>query len=328
MSFVNRSRKDPDRPWMMLIQILPPDCDLDAVDTADDRNWQATPHAKFERLLREIQVPLGLLCNGRQLRLVYAPRGETSGFMTFSVAEMMQVAGRPIFAALHMLLCEERLFSLGEKQRLPAILSDSRKYQNTVSTQLAEQVLAALNELLRGFQAANDQRHGELLRVMLAANPNHVYSGLLTVLLRLVFTLYAEDRNLLSSDPTYSNYYSVTGLFDRLRADAGRFPDTMDQRYGAWAQLLTLFRLIYEGGSHGELRIPARQGYLFDPDRYPFLEGRHSRLSDRRISNCRISREWPTASYSVFSTICSSWKASGSATGRSMSSKSAASTKR
>jgi N-6 DNA Methylase len=272
--------KDSDHPWMILIQVLPPDHDLDAVATADDRHWQATPHAKFERLLRETQVPLGLICNRKQIRLVHAPRGETSGFMTFSVAEMIQVAGRPIFAALHMLLCDERLFSLGERQRLPAILSDSRKYQNTVSTQLAEQVLAALNELLRGFQAADDQRHGELLREVLAADPSHVYSGLLTVLLRLVFTLYAEDRNLLSSDAVYSNHYSVTGLFDRLRADAGRFPDTMDQRYGAWAQLLTLFRLIYEGGSHGELRIPARQGYLFDPDRYKFLEGRNSRISN------------------------------------------------
>jgi hypothetical protein len=194
--------------------------------------------------------------------------------MTFSVAEMVQVAGRPIFAGMHMLLSAERLFSLPEKQRLPAILAESRKYQNTVSTQLAEQVLAALYELLRGLQAADDQRHGALLRDVLADNPNQVYAGLLTVLMRLVFVLYAEDRGLLPSDPLYANYYAVTGLFERLRADAARFPDTMDLRYGAWAQLLTLFRLIYEGGRHGDMRIPARHGYLFDPDRYPFLEGR------------------------------------------------------
>jgi hypothetical protein len=237
-------------------------------------------------------MPIGLLFNGTHLRLVYAPRGETSGYMTSAVAEMAQVAGRPIFAALHMLLSGERLFSLGEKQRLPAILADSRKYQNVVSTQLAEQVLAALYELLRGFQAADDQRHGELLREILAKDPNHVYAGLLTVLMRLVFILYAEDRDLLSNDPVYVNYYSVTGLFERLRADAGRYPDTMDQRYGAWAQLLTLFRLIYEGGSHGNFQIPAREGYLFDPDRYPFLEGQPHKsphTDDERINVPRVS---------------------------------------
>ncbi len=266
--------KDPSRPWMMLIQQLPTGQNLDEVFAESDRHWQASPQNRFERLLRETQIPAGLLFNGTDLRVVYAPRGESSGYATFRVKEMAEVSGRPIFAAMHMLLEAPRLFSMAEKQRLPAILADSRKYQNVVSTQLAEQVLSALFELLRGFQAADDQRKGELLREVLADNPNQVYSGLLTVLMRLVFILYAEDRGLLSNDPVYANYYSVTGLFDRLRADAGRYPDTMNQRYGAWAQLLTLFRLIYEGGSHAEFNLPARKGYVFDPDRYAFLEGR------------------------------------------------------
>ena len=276
--------KDPQHPWMMLISVLPTGTSLDDAPESHDRTWHAPPQARFERLLRETRVPIGLLCNGTHIRIVYAPRGETSGFATFSISEMAQVAGRPIFAALHMLLCEERLFSLGEKQRLPAILADSRKYQNVVSTQLAEQVLAALYELVRGFQAANDQAKGELLREVLAENPNHVYQGLLTVLMRLVFVLYAEDRGLLSSDSVFANFYSLTGLFDRLRADDGRHTDTMNQRYGAWAQLLTLFRLIYEGGSHGELKIPPRHGYLFDPDRYNFLEGREWKTARRHLS--------------------------------------------
>jgi hypothetical protein len=258
----------------MLVQQWPLGQDLDRVTAAVDGHWQATPQSRIERLLRETHVPTGLLFNGTELRLVYAPRGESSGYITFRVKEMAEVAGRPIFAALHMLLCSERLFSAAEKQRLPAILADSRKYQNVVSTQLAEQVLAALFELLRGFQAADAQWHGELLREVLATDPNHVYGGLLNVLMRLVFILYAEDRNLLSSDPVYANYYSVTGLFERLRVDAGRYPDTMDQRYGAWAQLLTLFRLIYDGGQHDKFHVPPRRGYLFNPDRYPFLEGR------------------------------------------------------
>jgi hypothetical protein len=270
------------KPWLMLVEAIPAGADFDKIATEDSRQWQATPHHRFERLLRETEVPIGLLVNGTHLRLVYAPRGETSGYATFPVAHMIQVAGRPIFAALHMLLCAERVFGFGlanpDKQCLASILAESRKYQNVVSTQLAEQVLAALYDLVRGFQAADDQRHGELLREVLADDPNHVYAGLLTVLMRLVFVLYAEDRGLLSNDPVYGNFYSVTGLFDRLRADAGRYPDTMDQRYGAWAQLLTLFRLVYEGGSHADLHIPAREGYLFDPNRFNFLEGRPHRI--------------------------------------------------
>jgi hypothetical protein len=259
--------------WLMLIQVLPIGTQLDEIVTTDERRWQATQQARFERLLRETQVPIGLLCNGTQLRLVYAPRGETAGHLTFPVQAMTETAGRPVFAALLMLLSQDRVFSLPDKQRLPAILADSRKYQNTVSTELAQQVLAALYELLRGFQAADDHRKGDLLRDVLSRDPDQIYAGLLTVLLRLVFLLYAEDRGLMSEDEVYVKHYSVTGLFERLRGDDGRYPDTMDLRYGAWAQLVALFRLVYQGIRHGKLHLPARHGYLFDPQRYPFLEG-------------------------------------------------------
>ncbi len=263
-----------EQPWMMLIQEVATGLDLDDAPDVGDHRWQASPQSRFERLLRETQVPIGLLSNRTSLRLVYAPRGETSGHLTFPMQAMAEVAGRPIIAAFLMLFSFKRLFLLSDKQRLPAILSDSRKYQNLVSTQLAEQVLAALYELVRGFQSADDQRRGDLLREVLADDPNHVYAGLLTVLMRLVFILYAEDRNLLSNDEVYQKYYSVTGLFERLREDAGRHTDTMDHRYGAWAQLLTLFRLIHDGGRHGGMKLRARKGYLFDPDRYPCLVGR------------------------------------------------------
>ena len=273
---------DPTREWILLIEVLPAGTDLDSVAVMEARRWQASPQARFERLLRETGIGIGLLVNGRQIRLVYAPRIETSGYITFNLPDMVKVAGRPIFAALHELLYSDRMFG-DPKERLPAILENSRKYQNVVSTQLAGQVLEALYELLRGFQAADDQLHGELLRDILARDPNLVYAGLLTTLLRLVFLLYAEDRGLLSTDSVYANYYSVTGLYERLRADAGRYPDTMYQRYGAWAQLLALFRLVYEGGSHGGMRIPPREGYLFEPDRYLFLEGRRQRSEESSI---------------------------------------------
>ena len=285
---------DPDKPgdWILLVQKLPVATDFDSAAKKDDRHWHATPQARFERLLRETKVPIGLLFNGIQLRLVYAPSGESSGYLTFPVKAMCEVAGRPIVSALHMLLSAERLFTLESSRRLPAILREGRKYQNEVSTALAEQVLAALNELLRGFQAANDATKNELLGEVLASDPNHVYGGLLTSLMRLVFVLYAEDRGLLPADPIYVNSYSVEGLFERLREDAARYPDNMDQRYGAWSQLLTLFRLIYDGAKYGTTRLPARQGKLFDPDAYPFLEGRpyrSHRQAGERLQPPRVS---------------------------------------
>ena len=201
-------------PWMLLIQTLPAATPFDDVVVRDEHRWHASAQNRFERLLRELKVPAGLLVNATHLRLVYAPRGESSGHLTFPVRAMTEVAGRSIFAAFHMLLGADRLFLVDPKQRLTAILAESRKAQNLVSTKLARQVLAALYELLRGFQAADDQFKGALLREVLARDPDLVYKGLLRVLMRLVFLLYAEDRGLMPGEPLYVRHYSVGGLFE------------------------------------------------------------------------------------------------------------------
>ncbi|MHC0068529.1 type IIL restriction-modification enzyme MmeI, partial [Nostoc sp. UIC 10890] len=267
---------DPNGGWMMLVKMLPDGTELDNAGAEDSKStgWHASPQSKFERLLKETKVYTGLLCNGTELRLVYAPLGESSGHLTFPVQAMCEVSGRLILGAMEMLLSADRLFNVPSDRRLSAILEKSRKYQNDVSIKLAEQVLEALWDLLRGFQIADATSKSGLISDIATTAPQHIYGGLITVLLRLVFLLYAEDRGLMSQDAVYTRYYSVSGLYERLREDAGNYPDTMDQRYGAWAWLLSLFRLVYDGGSHADLYLPARHGQLFDPDEYPFLEGR------------------------------------------------------
>ncbi|MEH2369898.1 type IIL restriction-modification enzyme MmeI [Nostoc sp.] len=261
--------------WLMLVQVISPGTGLDRVsENTKSTGWHANPQGKFERLLREKEIPVGILCNGIELRLVYAPRGESSGHLTFPVQAMCEVSGRLILGAMQMLLEEQRVFNAPTDRRLVALLQNSRKYQNEVSTKLSEQVVDALWELLRGFQTANATANGLLLDDIAQNEPQHIYGGLITVLLRLVFLLYAEDEGLMPQGSIYTRNYSVTGLYERLREDAGNYPDTMEQRYGAWAWLLSLFRLVYDGGCHADLYLPARHGQLFDPDEYAFLEGR------------------------------------------------------
>lgn len=266
--------------WLMLIQVISHEADFDtALQDPKSTGWHASPQAKFERLLREKEIPTGLICNGTELRLVYAPRGESSGYLTFPIQAMCEVSGRLILSAMEMLLGADRLFNVPSDRRLAALLQNSRKYQNEVSTKLSEQVLDALWELLRGFQTANEAANGCLLYDIVRTDPQYIYGGLTTILLRLVFLLYAEDEGLMPQDSIYTRNYSITGLYDRLREDAGNYPDTIDQRYGAWAWLLSLFRLVYDGGAHAELYLPARHGQLFDPDEYEFLEGRSRHTS-------------------------------------------------
>ena len=275
----NPKPADGEQPWLILLKQLPDGADLDAAHSGADERWSASASRRFERLLRETRVSIGIISNGISLRLIYAPsHGENSGSLTFPIGAMCEVAGRPILGALHLLLRGYRLYAAPSGERLSTLLRKSREYQSSVSTELAGQVLDALYELLRGFQAANDKAHGELLKELTATAPDQIYVGLLTVLLRLVFLLYAEDRDVMPRTSLYVQNYSVHGMFEKLRADFERYPDTIDQRYGAWARLLALFRAVYAGSKHPQLEMTPRKGFLFDPERYPFLEGRAGKL--------------------------------------------------
>ena len=264
----------------------PRTCNLDRKPMeVDETWWSESPQKKFERFLYETSIPLGLIYHGTSVRLVYRPEGQQSGYIGFPLEALLKPAGRLACSALRALLNHDRLHRLPGRQRLHHILAESRKYQNEVSTQLAEQVLAALFELLKGFEAADEESRGQLLSG-LRDHPDRtheIYEGLLTVLMRLVFLLYAEEREMFPADELFVRNYALSGLFARLVEDEGHHPDTMDQRYGAWAQLISLFRMVYGGtryqtaASDEPVAIPARHGDLFKPERFPFLEGRADR---------------------------------------------------
>ena len=292
-----RDPRNGSPPWQLLVQVLDDGQEFDKAITGAG-GLEASPQSRAERLLRGAGIPAGVLVNGVALRLISAPRGESSGWMDFRFADLVTNAGRPLCSALRLLLSEQRLLALPREQRLAALLESSRKYQNEVSERLSEQVLHALYELLRGVQVAHDTTGGELLGDLLSAegDRNDIYRGLLTVILRLVFLLYAEERGMLPEDETFVRHYSLAGLYQRLREDASLNPDTMDQRFGAWAQLLLLFRLIHDGApahrTGGAVSLPERRGALFDPDRFRFLEGRRgggARQTTERVLPPRIS---------------------------------------
>ncbi len=104
--------------------------------------------------------------------------------------------------------------------------------------------------------------------------------------MRLVFVLYAEDRDLLSSDPVYANFYSVTGPV-RAAADRRRPLHRHDgpalRGLGATAHPLPH---DLRGRPPRRPADSARKGYLFDPDRYNFLEGRAWK-TPRRLDESR-----------------------------------------
>ncbi len=240
--------------------------------------WRYPPTAKLERLLRHTGVPVGFVFNGRELRLVYAPAGESTAHLTFRVAHMQRPDGRPLLAALDLLLHARRAYSASPEHTLEGLLAESRRRQADVTDELAKQVFEAVEILVAGFEAAAARDISgdriDWLRAALEAENDHLYQGVLSIVLRLVFLLYAEDQSLLPVEhPTYAEHLSLFGLYQRLSHDAGAHPESMHHRFGAYGQLLSLFRSVFFGVKHGTLELPARRGRLFDPNAFPFLEG-------------------------------------------------------
>src|SRR5206468_4205281 len=137
-------------------------------------------------LLHASGVALGLVTNGEHWMLVFAPRGETTGYASWYGALWLD---EPItLRAFHSLLGVRRFFGVAADNTLLGLLSES----------------------------AQDQQE-------------------------------------------------VTDLYG---------PQVLERRFDAWARLLATFRAVHAGVHHQDLLMPAYGGSLFDPDRYPFLEGR------------------------------------------------------
>jgi hypothetical protein len=251
-------------PPAMLIKIYPPDADLDAILEHD--GWASPPAERMVQHCRALGTRLGLITNGERWILVDAPEGGVTSFASWYARLWLQ---EPVtLQAFTSLLGVSRFFTT-EDERLPALFDKSLDYQDEVTDALGEQVRRAVEVLIQSLDRADVDRNRELL---VDVEPKVLYEAGLTVMMRLVFLLSAEERGLLLlGDNRYEQNYAVSTLRMQLRAESN---EILERRHDAWARLLAIFRAVYGGVEHETLRLPALGGSLFDPDRFPFLEGR------------------------------------------------------
>lgn len=235
------------------------------------KHWKATPATRMMELLHGAGVPLGLVTNGEQWMLVYAPRGEVTGYASWYAALWLD---EPVtLRAFHSLLGVRRFFGVAAAGTLPAMLKESASDQQEVTDQLGYQVREAVEVLVQSFDALDKESHRTLLK---GVSPSAQYDAALTVMMRLVFLFSAEERGLLHlGKPLYDNNYAVSTLQEQLQVVADQHgEEVLERRSDAWARLLASFRAVHGGIRHQDLLMQAYGGSLFDPDRYAFLEGR------------------------------------------------------
>jgi hypothetical protein len=260
----------------LLVSVWPSDQDLEtAVPVA---RWAATPLERMTQLCRSTGIRLGLVTNGERWTLVDAPVGQTAGYASWYAGLWLQ---EPItLAAFEALLGVRRFFAVADTDTTEALLDESVAFQQEVTDQLGYQVRRAVEVLVQALDRADLDRNRELLRDV---PPARLYDAALTVMMRLVFLFCAEERGLLLlGDETYDANYAVSTLRALLREEADRVGvEVLERRQDAWARLLATFRAVHGGIEHEALRLPALGGSLFDPDRFPFLEGRAAGTSWR-----------------------------------------------
>jgi hypothetical protein len=237
-----------------------------------EHNWKASPATRMMELLHATGITTGLVTNGEQWLLVYARCGEATGFASWYADLWMQ---EPVtLLAFHSLLHLRRFFGVAVPETLPSLLDASSHDQQEVTDQLGYQVRQAVEVLVQAF----DRIDAESGRTLLAGvDEPTLYSASLTIMMRLVFVFAAEERGmlLLGQNAFYDENYALSPLRDSLRERADQHgEEVLERRYDAWCRLLAAFRAIHGGVEHEAMRLPAYGGALFDPDRYPFLEGR------------------------------------------------------
>ncbi|QQD22782.1 ATP phosphoribosyltransferase regulatory subunit [Oceanospirillaceae bacterium ASx5O] len=249
---------------LLLIQTYAQDVDLDA--TLKHNGWAATPADRMVQLCRSLGCRLGLVTNGERWMLVDAPVGAVSTFASWYARIWSQ---EPITLQAFVHLLGIRRFFVDESEQLPALFDRSLKFQDEVTDALGEQVRRAVEVLIQTLDKADQDRNRELLHDV---KEPELYEAALTVMMRLVFLLSAEERGLLlMGDERYEANYALSTLRMQLRKES---EEILERRWDAWSRLLAIFRAVFGGIEHENLRLPALGGSLFDPDRFPFLEGR------------------------------------------------------
>ncbi len=248
------------------------------LDRASGRDETTAPSTQMLRYLRRIddttggKLRWGILSNGARWRLYWAgARSVSEEFFEIDLARILGLKGQDLFAAdteqEHWLRVFAVMFGRSAFIRDGA---DQRSFLERAREAAAfyeRRVAANLSRLVF------DQVFPSLARAIAAADPDAALSTVrdaaLILLYRLLFLLYAEDRDLLPvKDSRYREY-----ALRPLRVEIGRRV-TNGEVFSAtasrlWAQIADLSKMIDTGDV--SVGIPPYNGGLFTAEATPLL---------------------------------------------------------
>jgi hypothetical protein len=244
--------------------------------------WAADSIDRMAALLRETGVPVGLVTDGQWWAIVSARTDVTTASGVFDASLWTQE--RPSRNAFFALVGFASLASGEVEKRLPALFELSIASAEQITEALGDQVRRAVELIL---QSLSDVHLRAILNDDVSPLPTDaklVYEAAVTVMMRVVFLLFAEERGLLPTHDLYRAGYAIAGVRRELEKEAtDNSPEALDHTWETWHRLLAVSSAVYNGASFEDLRMPAYGGSLFDPERFPWLTAvdTHGRLAVR-----------------------------------------------
>ena len=248
------------------------------LDRASGRDETTAPSTQMLRYLRRIDdltggaLRWGILTNGTRWRLYWAgARSISEEFLEIDLGRVLGLGGDDLFADAatrdHWLRVFAVMFGRDAFLRDGA---DQRSFHDRARAEAAfyeERVAASLSKLV--FEIVFPSLATAIADSAPDAPLSDVRDAALVLLYRLLFLLYAEDRDLLPvNDPRYDDY-----ALRPLRLDVGRRITSGDAFSSSaariWSHVADLSRIIDKGD--GSVGIPPYNGGLFATAGTPLL---------------------------------------------------------
>jgi hypothetical protein len=266
-----------------LLRVVPP---TDSLHAAGLDGWSASEVDRMAALLRKADVAIGVVTDGRWWALVWAGEGTTTGS---GVVDALSWREEPrLRDAFLTLVSAPTLRHANPERRLPRLFERSVLEAEEITEALGVQVRKSVELLVQAFSEARLSARGKGLDDPLCEDPDEVYQAAVTVMMRVVFLLFAEERGMLPTPELYRAAYGISDLLDDLQTRAQREgEENLDHSTDVWHRLLAVSTALYRGANFDEVRMPAYGGSLFDPQRFPWLTaerpggGLRLRVSDR-----------------------------------------------
>lgn len=264
-------------------------CDLDVKrrDARDRVHSPVSPSFQLSQYLLATGREWGILTNGREWRL-YWGRAVDKQKRYYAVDLVEALQDPEAFRFFWLFFRREAFTETARGSFLRRVLEGSEQYGLRVGEKLREVVFERVFPLLaEGFLRYHQEA---LQKPVEEATLQETYRATLILLYRLLFLLYAEDRDLLPvSDTLGYQQYSLTRLRREVAQQMDQGQTFSDRSYSLWERLSTLFTFIDQG--EPSLKVPPYNGGLFKRERYPFLESH--RVADAFLAPAldRLSRQ-------------------------------------